>query len=121
MDGNVDELAVDSRRGSKGSGRSCVSFEPVRDERRPSQEREVCFGSTSTTRAILFTYLSLDGPSTRWADPGRLISLCFSGRQFANDLVSCVDLIGGSTETTMMILVIAALVVIQTASEVILL
>merc|ERR1719188_1149163 len=83
MDGNVDELAVDSRRGSKGSGRSCVGFEPVRDERRPSQEREVCFGSTSTTRAILFTYLSLDGPSTRWADPGRLISLCFSGRQFA--------------------------------------
>ena len=115
MDGNVDELAESSRRGSKGSGRSCVGFEPVRDERRPSQEHEVCFGSTSTTRAILFTYLSLDGPSTRWADPGRLISLCFSGRQFANDLVSCVGLIGGSTETTMIILVVAALVVFQTS------
>ena len=58
-----------------------------------------------------FTYLSLDGPSARRADPGKLISFDLSGRQFANDLVSCVALIGGSTDATMMIVVIAALVV----------
>ena len=48
-----------------------------------------------------------------------MISLYFSGRQFVNDLVVCVELIGGSTETTMVIVVIAA-VVFQTSLDVIL-
>ena len=51
------------------------------------------------------------GPARDGLTQERLISLYLSGRQFANDLVSCVALIGGSTEATMMIVVIAALVV----------
>ena len=45
------------------------------------------------------------GPARDGLTQERLNSLCFSGRQFANNLVNCVNLIGGSTETTMMILV----------------
>ena len=117
MDGSVDKLAGRLETRFQGSGR-LFGFEPVRDEGDRVKSVRFDFLAQQVQRARLLTYLSLYGPSTRWADPGKLVSLYLSGRQFANDLVSCVALIRGSTETTMMIVVIAALVVFQTSSDV---